>query len=285
MIYYSNGCSHTEDFPFQTPSYIDIVADVLFEGQEFETHIVTYDIVSNSFKKIVDNSNRKFSLTNGDSKIKVIKNAKSSKSNDLIFYETVNFIYEMVNQNEKIDFISVQLSGVNRRFFFDIYGNIMNITPHDNVNMGVKFEPFATEHTLQYIILLQNLFEKFDINYCFIPYMELDCDVYQNSNLSTHINTEKFTSTIDVGHRDSFRRDGLARDEQGHPNCKGYYELAKKTLNILLGDDYQIKPIEYYFSESDFNYIKQTNQNLIQKNYKKLGDATNDILKKINNLI
>ena len=61
-------------------------------------------------------------------------------------------------------------------------GSLKNVNPFDNFELGVKFEPFATEQSLQYILILQDLFKKHNINYCFIPYMEFDSEEIQRNN-------------------------------------------------------------------------------------------------------
>lgn len=279
MIYYSNGCSHTVDVGLQTPSYVDIVADVLIGKGLYETIYLDLELENTPFSEPYLDT-----ISKSTSENIVVKQAKSSKSNDLIFFETVRFVHEMVSIGYKIDYITIQLSGSNRRFYFTSDEKIIHITPHDNIEYGVKFEPLASEQTLQYTILLQNLFEKYNINYCFVPFMEVDSKIYNNTFYKNFLNKEKFTTDIECGHRDEFRKNGFARDEHGHPNCIGYYELALKILNILK-PNYVVGDIEEYYSSSDFHLISLTNQSFIQKNYKKLGDATQSIIDKLSKFI
>lgn len=257
MIIYSNGCSHSADSgDFDGISYVNITANTIFNQLNYKTINLSPGFHSTTknfdFDKIDSNCNYLF------------KHADHGKSNDLIFYETYNVISDAIKNNIKIDYAIIQLSGPNRRFATTPNGNFLNVNPHDNFELGIKFEPIASEQTLQFILILQDLFEKYNIRYCFIPYMEIDKDVFLNSNKVNLINLNKFTTKIEEGHRNEFRELGFTRDTQGHPNCYGHYELAKKTLLILnntnltdITNYYSLKQLEEDKKRPGIDFIKK----------------------------
>ena len=89
---------------------------------------------------------------------------------------------DSIINNVKLDFVIIQFSGVNRRIHSNPDGSLLKVNPFDNSEMGVKFDPFATEQSLQYILILQDLLKEHSINYCFIPYMEFDSDTLDKSS-------------------------------------------------------------------------------------------------------
>jgi hypothetical protein len=221
MIIYNNGCSHTyEAYTKFSNSYIDIVASELTDFK-FKSIYPSRGF----FKKDRNNSI-------ADNHI-IYKNAYNGKSNDLIFFETLNFIYTKLFQNQKIDLLVIQWSGPNRRFHSLPNGKIANINLYDNYELGVKFEPLATEQTLHYMKVLQDLCQMYDINYVFIPYMEMDETVANNHPILKLLNKDKFTGSIIEGHRRDFLKKNLTRDVGGHPNMYGVYKLAELILGVL----------------------------------------------------
>lgn len=268
MIIYSNGCSHTKtaDF-FFSHGYFDIVAKELFNS-DYNIHDL--------------NENKEFINKSFDSKNIVFKQSECGKSNDLIFYETINFIYSVLNTNLKPNLLLIQWSGPNRRFHTDFDGNIINVNPHDNSELGIKFEPLASIQSLQFMILLQDVCNLYNIDYIFIPYMELDKESCQNNELVKKLNTSKYTTSIFEGHRNSFRKNGMSMDLQGHPNFYGIYFLSKKILDIL---GYSIQPIEKYIEPRDIVLSKHEKENFIKKYSNELGDAVINSVKKLKDLI
>lgn len=274
MIIYNNGCSHTktgEDF--FSHGYFDIVCKELF-GNDY--HSVTLERGLYNYEK---NKLLKLKL---DSTNILFKHALSGKSNDLIFFETLNFIYTTLGTELKPNLIIIQWSGPNRRFHSELDGGIIDINPHDNTDLGIKFEPLATEQTLQYMITLQDICKLHNIEFIFIPYMELDENVVKTSPITKQLNLDKFTTSLIDGHRNYFRKNGFAMDIQGHPNFYGIYELTKIILNIL---EHKIKDISNYITEKDIEISKPKKDNFIKKYAYKIGDGVLEKLNEIKDLI
>lgn len=270
MIIYSNGCSHTADTKIlYDKTYIDIIGDVILK---------TYNDINPTEGYYGDNKNFHFDKLDKESNY-LIKHAEHGKSNDLIFFETYNIILNSL-KTIKIDYAIIQLSGVNRRLHSMPDGSLKNVNPFDNFELGVKFEPFATEQSLQYILILQDLFKKNNINYCFIPYMEFDSDVLNKSDIMSFIDFGKFTTDLYNGHRNFFRLNGLSRDAPGHPNSIGYYEMAKMCLTIL-SDSYKIDSISnYYPSNILLNDTNSKEREFVMGVGNLLGDGTEEDVEK-----
>lgn len=281
MIIYSNGCSHTRGACRMNmdDSYISIIAKSLFRD-DYELYYGNPNI---EYKQSNDNLNffKKKSVKNN----KVLVNANFGKSNDLIFFETINTIYECKNKKIKIDYVIIQFSGPNRRAHSLPNGNVTNINPHDDFELGIKYEPFASLSTLQYLIILQELFEKEGIEYVFIPYMELDKRTIINNPILQYINNERLTTSLIIGHRNYFRKKKYVCDYPGHPNLLGNYILADKVLKVLGLDDYLIGFYDYFNKTKNGipNYLgspENEEKNIIEKYYDKLGDGSfNEIQK------
>jgi len=277
MIIYSNGCSHTKfGDDFFSISYPEIVIKEMCD----DDYVV--DDLDRGFDNTEKNRilNKKYS-----SKNILFKHAFYGKSNDLIFYETLNYLYTTLNSDKKPDLLIIQWSGPNRRFHTDVYGTIIDVNLHDNPELGVKFEPIASEQTLQYMIALQDICKLHKIKYIFIPYMELDESVVLKSPLYEKINLNNYTIDIVEGHRNYFRKNFLVVDIQGHPNFYGIYEISKLILKKL---DYQISDISKYITESDIRdsvFVDKNDKNFIQKFAYRLGDGVIDSVKNLKDLI
>ena len=269
MIIYSNGCSHTSDVKQNYDNvYIDILANEVLEN--YKT-IKVQEGYYNKFK------NFNFKDLDTDTNY-LLKNADHGKSNDLIFFESYNIIKDSIINNVKLDFVIIQFSGVNRRIHSNPDGSLLKVNPFDNSEMGVKFEPFATEQSLQYILILQDLLKKHSIKYCFIPYMEFDSDTLDKSSNLKLIDNNYLTTSLKEGHRNSFRKKGFVMDASGHPNHQGYYILAKIILKKLGLSD-KINPIEDYFSKKTIKKDKKYNSSFltwIKEHGDVLKDGTND---------
>jgi len=278
MIIYSNGCSHTADMKQNYDNvYIDILANEVL--QNYKT-IKVQEGHYNKFK------NFNFKDLDTDTNY-LLKNAEHGKSNDLIFFESYNIIKDSIIINVKLDFVIIQFSGVNRRIHSNADGSLLKVNPFDNSEMGVKFDPFATEQSLQYILILQDLLKEHSINYCFIPYMEFDSDTLDKSSNLKFIDTKYLTTNLYDGHRNNFRTNGYVMDAPGHPNHQGYYILAKIILkNLGLSD--KINPIEDYFSDRIIKRDKKYNSSFlrwIKKNGNMLSDGTDDDIDKLKELL
>jgi len=270
MIIYSNGCSHTADMGANFHNvYIDIVAKELLK---------TYEKIYACEGHYNKNKNFKFYELNSD-KNYLIKHAEHGKSNDLIFFESYNIIKNAINDNVKLDYVVIQFSGVNRRIHTLPNGGLLSVNPWDNSALGVKFEPFATEQSLQYLLILQDLLNQNFINYVFIPYMEFDSDVLSKSDKLDYIDNERLSTSLFSGHRNDFRKRGMTVDASGHPNFLGYYELATIVLDKFHYAKDNMKDIETYFSkrirERDL-YKDEPGIRWIKKYGDILGDGTED---------
>lgn len=283
MILYTNGCSHTAGHCLDTiKTYPYIVAASIFGKSNYET-IDYVDI--NSDLNVFSYKNHIFD------KIKKNKNylifqPDSGKSNDLIFFESYNFLNEAVKNNIKVDFSIIQWSGANRTIFVEPNGFLDNINPHDNPEKGLKFEPFASSQTVHYMKILQDFFQLNKINYCYIPYMEIDKKVYDDFHLVEALNLKKITENISVGHRNYFRKRGWVCDEHGHPSDYANYYLAIECLKILDNTIEVVGLFNFYDAyDVDYNWRYDGPKiEFIKKNYNKLGDATNYIIAKLKKL-
>lgn len=279
MIIYSNGCSHTVNFKYQNV-YIDIVANEILKGYK-TIYAVEGWYYTNKIFKFTDLSENKNYL---------IKHAEHGKSNDLIFFESYNIIKNAIKNNVKLDFVVIQFSGVNRRVHTKADGSLLKINPCENSEYGIKFEPFATEQSLQYLIILQDLLNNNSINHVFIPYMEFDNDVLKKSDKLDYIDNERLSTSLFSGHRNEFRKKGYAFDTAGHPNCYGHYYLASIIIDKFGFDVKDMKDLETYFSKIDIDeQMLDDWKQFIKNNGEKLGEGTKEDVDKIilkrNNLI
>lgn len=271
MLIYSNGCSHTAKYFQYTYNYIDIISDVLVNNKDYIKIDIEEEGIhpfKNKLFKFIEN----FTKEPYDA---LFMNAKAGKSNDLIFYETYNFVKTLVTNNIKLDYAIIQFSGVNRRFYTTADGMIINVTPaeeREEIRKQIKFEPIATEQSLQYMLILQDLLKSNNIKYCFIPYMEFDSTVIRDSSISKLIDTDFLIKDLELGCRNEFRKNGLSRDHAGHPNVYGYYEIAKLVLEKLNLID-KLNHIDKYFTklELDHHYLKKVNKDLKERFIKEYG--------------
>ena len=273
MIIYSNGCSHTTKNHPYFKSYIDLVADVLMGTYE-EKNLSSNINGVGELHEIIDRL-----TSDGDL---LIRNAHHGKGNDTILFETYNCIKTAVSNNIKIDYAIIQFSGPNRRMHVEANGEYSHINPFTNYKLGVKFEPVATEQSLQYMLILQDLFKSNNIKYCFIPYMEFDKLVLRDSNITKLIDNDFVIRGLDVGCRNEFRSNGRTCDAPGHPNTLGYYELAKlvlqnlnKNYNHKFNLEEKLKGIDEYFEMKwiDFD-INSNSRDFVKNNGNILGDGT-----------
>lgn len=278
MIVYSNGCSHTagacirrtKTYPH---AFMDYVATSIGEDNYLEwEHFIKPHKTTLEYEKLVENHK-------GDHLL--VFNAHHGKSNDKIYYETIDFVMRMIRMDKKPDYVLIQWSGPNRRIFTpepsnsreSIQDQVYDATPWDYTEKGIYFETYASKHTLQLMISLQDFLKKYGIQYVFIPYMELEKSPLQ---IETEVlDLSKFTTDPFVGHRNIFRFKGLACDEAGHPNELGNYFLLSKILEILDLEEFD-KGMKYW----DWD-IKQhmdshagKKEGLLKRYWDKLGDGT-----------
>ena len=297
MTIYLNGCSHMHADkcpPSTKASFGYIVASSILGIGNYTAILYTYwlrkkydahrNSISDSYKDIF------FDKMEPD-KNYVLNHSQCGKSNDKIFYETITTLYESIKLNKRIDLYIIQWSGPNRRLHTlpsdeTKRTESVEINPHDFSELGIKIEPFASNQTLHYMLILQDLFDKYNIEYVFVPYMELDSNSLKMSNIKSMLNSSKLTCDVEVGHRNEIRKKGYSIDYPGHPNQIGHYYLASKILDVLNIGNNLVGFFEFYNSIiSDFNlnnfvtyHDSITN---MKKYYNELGDGEDNLLKRI----
>ena len=282
MIIYSNGCSHTQGH-CTGKTYDDIIAHTIM-GSDYMRKILlkSQGEVLLDYEALFTNQ----AIENKDKNI-LLKNAVSGKGNDLIFFETYTFITSLLSRGYKPDYAIVQTSGPSRRYHATNFGDYQEVNPHDNWDLGLKWEPWGTLETMQYVHVLQELFVKNDIPYVFIPYMEWDTDTFNKSPYKDLLDYTKFTTDPLLGHRDDFRKKGtFTCDEAGHPNAYGYYELYKLCMEILNPNIPLIEMSEFY-TEDEIQYAPidaEWRRTFISKYYKKLREAEPWVIKELTDM-
>lgn len=282
MIIYSNGCSHTQGH-CTGKTYDDIIAHTIM-GSDYMRKV----LLKSSADSLLDYdalfTNQ--AIENKDNNI-LLKNAMSGKGNDLIFFETYTFVTSLLNRGYKPDYVIVQTSGPNRRYHATDFGEYQEVNPHDNWDLGLKWEPWGTLETMQYVHVLQELFVSNNIPYVFVPYMEWDMETFNKSPYKDLIDYTKFTVNPLEGHRNSFREMGtFTCDEAGHPNAYGYYELYKRCMSILSPEKELIK-IEDFYLEEEIIYApiqEEWRRDFISKFHKKLKDAEPWVVTKLTDM-
>lgn len=303
MIVYVNGCSHsagacvhiTKTYPHMFMNSVvgkDNYTDILLR-EKHKGGVVYHSDLLDGVK--------------GDEHI-LVNQAFFGKSNDGIYFETIDFILRMESKGLKPDYVFVQWSSPNRKLitqfhmedweertkptkhkFCDLTSNIAHVNPHDDWgDAGLLFEPYASKHTLQLMVSMQEFLKQRNIDYIFIPYMEL----INNKHLIELdlLDKSKLTTDLFKGHRNEFRKRSFVCDTQGHPDILGNYFIYMKCLEML-GMEMFIKGLKQIgFSHTVY---KQRNHPSILKVAKQfwdtLGDASveefNRIKKKIGSII
>jgi len=285
MILYSNGCSHSrgactldirDSHPLITMSSL-VGKDnyKILQYDQINPNPYTFSNHHEIISKIKKNNHY------------LVYQPHFGKSNERIFFESINFLYECIQNKLNIDYSVIQWSGVNRTISSrpsdqpPNYCDLVDVNPHDNSELGLKFEPWASASTLQYMKILQSLYEKYNVEYVFIPYMEVGSDVFDKYPISKNLDLSRFTIHPTVGHRNEFRKKCLVCDAHGHPSQLGSYILSSMTLDLFGLNNSLIGIYDYYGDRfySDV-YKKHHGISWIKENYNKLGDATEAIINK-----
>lgn len=291
MILYSNGCSHTAvkenaaahiffDSLWMTKRYHEIgVSDFycnrirMEEGAKFEDS-------KNDWKKIKSALENKGALH--------FHHADHGKNNQRIFIETIDFVSRLINENKKPDFCIIQWSGPNRKLDFnyestytydyseynDMFTHSVSVNPHDYTEKGLLIEPFASKVTLQYMLMLQNFFLSYNIDYAFIPYMELKEDEILQVEYNL-LDKSKFTVNPFIGHRNNFRKRNLVMDFNGHPNLIAGNYLVEKLYEIFDLGEYDFSLRTNPKCERVFEWYK-TQRKELQKEIIRHGNELQD---------
>lgn len=288
MIVYSNGCSHTAGAcVIREDTYPYMFMDYLTSPVGERNHNDWEYFILPHYTTLQHQEDIKNHL--GDHLL--VFHAHHGKANDKIYYETIDTVLRMIEVDKKPDYVLIQWSGPNRKVFTpvpghvedDINSQVMSANPHDNHERGVYFEPYASKHTLQLMLSLQDFLIKHDINYVFIPFMELiktPIMIELNS-----LDLTKFTTDPFVGYRDTFRFKGLTGDVHGHPNELGNYFMLSDILKVLDLEEFD-KGMSFYKNWSikkitDFWTYEGGNYSIVKKLWNKLGDATYDRILKL----
>lgn len=229
MVIYVNGCSHSEDVNIDNRNYTWPVILMNSISNDYQY----YRIIGNSLNNRENNTFLDISKIESDT---LINDSVCGASNDYIFHTTIESISKLLENNKKPNSVVIQWSGPNRREWCDVNGISSFITPYDNTNLHLKFEPMGSTHTLHYIFSLQEFFIKNNINYLFFNYMGLDKSI-QNSNILKKIDLNKIldfgNDTIFNGLIELFKSKQYNRDIQGHPNERGGNFISKKIIEKL----------------------------------------------------
>lgn len=241
MIIYTNGCSHSENI-HGNYSWANVVSKSLIRDFNYVSWLDIKDFYDFKYKKDA-----------------LFNFAETSKGNDKIFYDTLEFISQCKSSNIKPDYFIIQWSGPSRFFRYNYNESIELYNPGDDIDDTVKFhfEPIASTITLHYMISLQEIFKNWGVDWYFINYMELD------SNLSKHtLNQLDISKCISFsnehhplydGFRNPMRMYGYVRDANGHPSYFGCWYIACKVLKKL-----DIEPIGFFDSLMVIDPSKKT---------------------------
>ena len=231
MLIYVNGCSHSigvnQSYSWSYVLGKSICRDILYVNNHGLDELKDIDTENNVLYNFAD----------------------SGKGNDLIFFETIEFLNKCRNQNVRPDYVFIQWSGPSRFAKQSYDGSMELFTPSDNDIELLSFEPFASNRTLYFISALQDILNQMNVEYSFCCYMDLDAGS-TNSETFNKIDLTKFikfgkSHPILGGFRNDMRSNGYIIDAAGHPSYFGHWFIANKFLEKL-----NIPNSDYGFYES-----------------------------------
>jgi len=226
MIIYVNGCSHSENITHRY-SWSQVLRKSIMRDLEINNNsdVLNFNLKSNILYNF----------------------SETSKGNDKIFYETLEFISKCKNHNKKPKLFVIQWSGPSRFFRYNYNDKFELFNPADAIDSNFNFEPIASNITLHYMISLQEIFKKWGVDYYFINYMELDSNISEESlnqlDLDKCISFNSNTHPLFDGFRNLMRYHGYSRDGNGHPNFYGHWYIANKILEKI-----DIEPVGFFDS-------------------------------------
>lgn len=221
MIIYTNGCSHTAghnvDWKTLWPNFT--IRSIIGQSRDSEYQI----------NPPIDNIKKKNVLYNDS-----IKGA----GNDYIFHTSLETLSKLIQENKKPDYAFIQWSGPNRRLHCHPNGTYIFINPHDNTELGIKFEPMGSQHTIHYIFCMQEFLKKNNINYCFLNFMALDesikkLNIYKEIDLDKFLYIEYDNEILFNGILSHLKKEEMTLDNGGHANNKGNVIVANELLKKL----------------------------------------------------
>lgn len=235
MLIYVNGCSHS-----------------IGVNQSYSWSYVLGKSICRDIRYV--NNHGLDELGDIDTNNTVLYNfSDSGKGNDLIFFETIEFLNKCRNQEVVPDYVLIQWSGPSRFAKQSYDGSMELFTPSDSDIELLSFEPFASNRTLYFISALQDILNQMNVEYSFCCYMDLDVGS-TNSETFNNIDLTKFikfgeSHPILGGFRNDMRSNGYIIDAAGHPSYFGHWFLANKFLEKL-----NIPNSDYGFYESLTNF-------------------------------
>ncbi len=218
MIVYTNGCSHTAGhcIPLQK-TYTNIVMNSLCMN---EPYIINPQLIRT---KLPTNF--------------LCNDARYGAGNDYIYHHSIERISQLISIDKKPDYVIIQWSGANRRMNCGPSGIPEFVNIWDRPELGVPFEPMASNHSLHFIFALQEFLKSNNINYWFFNYMGLDKCI-KKSHILPLIDFTKFIdfgndNIIFEGLLEYFKSQNLCCDEQGHPDQEANFIIANRITDKL----------------------------------------------------
>lgn len=229
MILYTNGCSHTIGGCFD---------------QRYSWPSLIMKSIINLDSYLLNPPNTNFRKNS-----KVLYNqALHGAGNDYIFHKSLETISSLIENGNKPNYVIIQWSGPNRRLH-TLSDGYLFVNPYDNFELGIKYEPYGSQHTIHYMFSLQEFLKQNQINYLFFNYMALD-DSITNSSIFSKIDFDKFLNfgmgndIILKGLIDFLKSKNMCCDEAGHANNDGNYLIGKEITNKLNIDLIDMKVFE-----------------------------------------
>lgn len=219
MIIYTNGCSHT--------------AGHCFKRAKSWPHIVIKSIIGNNSYS----NNIEYNSIKRNSNV-LYNQALHGAGNDYIFHKSLETISGLINSDNTPNYVIIQWSGPNRRMHSTADGGHLFVNPYDNTELGVLFEPMGSEHTLHYMLMLQEFLKNNGIKYLFFNYMELHKSIKKNAtykfiDFDNIVNFGLDSDTTFSGLINFFKENNMNCDEGGHPNKDGNYFIGKHIVEKL----------------------------------------------------
>lgn len=266
MVIYVNGCSHSKHDDNLNNGSSGFYLSKNFNLKNFSTWNIFQWIqpisFENKLQKVCDIKDNF-----------VLNVSNDGKSNDAIYFESVDNILRLIEKGCKPNLVTIQWSGPSRRLVMSTdMGNhskldtmnetnmdmfISNCNPNDNAELLPHLEPLGSVQTLFFIYSMQEFLKKHKINYTFHCYMELDVDI-KNHYIFNMLDLSKF---VTFDNDDYFYNGWLNKmksiptaiiDEFGHPSVLGKQYITHRILRKLQ-DLYKIKYINY--DKKFFNLI------------------------------
>lgn len=212
MIIYTNGCSHTAGHCMKRDkAWPRIIMKSIIGSEPFSSNVAPTTIKKDSHV--------------------LYNQAMHGAGNDYIFHTSLETISTLIESGNKPDYVFIQWSGPNRRMHSNESGDYVFVNPWDNFDLGIKFEPMASQHTLHYMFALQEMLKKNDIPYWFFNYMELSKSI-KKSNVYSQLDLTRMLDfdsdiTMFTGLIDFFKSNNMNCDEGGHPNEIGNYFIGE----------------------------------------------------------